>query len=135
MNIRIAQIALLSLFVSGCDGQSSYLFNHYEIIVDPTSHTIIKLDERDGRTWRLDDYGWKPLRHHRDLVAELHLEGIRRSKIYRELGQMPKARKAIDDYKKGLVDKVATRNILQNLIPDGLGTLPPGSETGAWLDK
>ena len=48
---------------------------------------------------------------------------------------MPKARKAIDDYKKGLVDKVATRNILQNLIPDGLGTLPPGSETGAWLDK
>jgi hypothetical protein len=135
MNIRITQIALLCLFVSGCDGQISYPFNHYEIIVDPTSHTIIKLDERDGRTWRLDDYGWKPLRHQRDLVAELHLEGNRRSEIYRALSQMPKAKKAIDDYKKGLVDQVATRNILQNLIPDGLGALPLGSETGAWLEK
>jgi len=135
MNIRITQIALLCLFVSGCDGQISYPFNHYEIIVDPTSHTIIKLDERDGRTWRLDDYGWKPLWHQRDLVAELHLEGNRRSEIYRALSQMPKAKKAIDDYKKGLVDQVATRNILQNLIPDGLGALPLGSETGAWLEK
>ena len=138
MNIRIIQIALLCLFVSGCDGQSSYPFNHYEIIVDPTSHTIIKLDERDGRTWRLDEYGyWKPLQHRVDsnLVSRIRLEKEKRSKIYKALSQKPKAKVAIDDYKKGLVDQAATRNILQNLIPDGLGTLPPDAENGAWLDK
>jgi hypothetical protein len=137
MNIKIAQIALLFLFLGGCDGQSSYSLNHFEIIADPTNHTIIKLDKRNGSTWRLDEYDhWKPLVHRSDsdLAARIRLEKERRSKIYKALSQAPKAKVAIDDYKKGLVDQSATRNILQNLIPDGLGTLPLDAENGAWLD-
>ena len=129
-------LTLAGLVLASCRLPDGVAEHHFAVVATPALSAPILLNETTGDSWRLTDAGWQPIAILKEGAAstkEALLKEIdRRKLIYDVLSQNPEATKIVTAYKNGATSKDAARSSLQAMVPQSLGSLPPGVEDGNW---
>lgn len=138
----LAYITLTLVFLSlvSCRFPGNKEESHFAVIACPGISAPILLNETTGESWQLTHSGWQPIAMLKESVAtaddirkeDIRKEIDRRKKIYKILSQNQEAAKIAAAYKSGVTSKTAARTSLQAMVPQSLGSLPPGAEDGNW---
>ena len=136
-------LTLAGLALAGCRFPNGVAENHFAVVATPSMSAPILLNEATGESWRLTDSGWQPIAILKERAVEsdkikpedIRKEIDRRKQIYDALSQSPEAAKIVVAYKSGETSKDAARLKLQAMVPQQLGSLPPGAEDGNWSGR
>ncbi len=128
-------LTLASLVLASCRFPDFAAERHFVVVANPGMPAPILLNETTGESWRLTDSGWQSIAMVKEgatTANDARKEIDRRKQIYEALSQNSEARKIVAAYKSGVTGRDAARSSLQAIVPQSLGSLPPGTEDGNW---
>ena len=149
--MRLLLLASLIVFVlTGCSRPAQEPQTTRFMVVPVGNGAAILTDQSSGDTWRLTESGWVPIRRlsvdpmGNDPLgirpsapppvssAQIAAELGRRNAINEFLAKSADAGRIAQQLKAGAISSEQARAQLQALVPQSLGSLPPGAEAGVW---